>query len=416
MTVWDRLVGQGEAVDSLRAAATAAHAGRASGSTDPSGAMTHAWLITGPPGSGRSLAGEAFAAALVCPNQGCGACDQCRAVASHSHPDVDVINPEGLSYRTGEARALAGKAAFAPTRSAWHVIVLEDADRLTETANNVLLKSIEEPPPRTVWVLCTPGVDDVLPTIRSRCRHLQLRTPTTKEVARQLVEVDGVDPQTAAFAARAAQGHVGRARALALDEDTRARRQQVLGALRRLTNLAACLDVAAELVSTARTETADTLESQEARERADLLSAWGEGAQGRGVTGGARGMKGAVKELEQRQSSRRTRRLRDQLDRVLLDLLSYYRDVLIFDSGAAESSDSDPVELINEELRVEIMEAATAATPGTTMRRVAAIERARLALAANVTPQLAIEALMIDLRNPGLRGRIADMVPAIAAS
>lgn len=405
MTVWDRLVGQQEAVAELTAAVAAAR-------MLPAGpAMTHAWLITGPPGSGRSVAGEAFAAALVCPKGGCGECAQCRAVASRSHPDVDVINPEGLSYRTGDARDLAGKAAYAPTRSSWHVIVLEDADRLTETANNVLLKSIEEPPPRTVWVLCTPGVDDVLPTIRSRCRHLQLRTPTTAQVARELTNLDGVDPQTAAFAARAAQGHVGRARALALDEGARARRQQVLGAPHRLTNLAACLEVAAELVDTARVEAVDSLEATEARERADLLTAWGEGARGRGVTGGARGIKGAVKELEQRQASRRTRRLRDELDRVLLDLLSYYRDVLVLDSGAAGGAGQQPgpnhVELINEELRPELEEVATATTGPATMRRVAAIERARWALAANVTPQLAIEALTIDLRNPSLRGRIA---------
>lgn len=412
MTVWDRLVGQRDAAEALAAAAAVTTAG----SADPTGAMTHAWLITGPPGSGRSVAGEAFAAALVCPDHGCGHCAQCRAVVSRSHPDVDVINPEGLSYRTGDARALAGKAAYAPTRSAWHVIVLEDADRLTETANNVLLKSIEEPPPRTVWVLCAPGVDDVLPTIRSRCRHLQLRTPTTNEVAQQLVEVDGVDPDTAAFAARAAQGHVGRARALALDEGTRARRQQVLGAPHRLTNLAACLEVAAELVDAARTETAHSLEPQDAREREDLLSAWGEGAQGRGVAGGARGMKGALKELEQRQNSRRTRRVRDHLDRELLDLLSYYRDVMIVAAGAAYPGEVNAVELINEELRAEIEQTAANDSEATTMVRVAAIERARLALAANVTPQLALEALMIDLRNPGLRGRIADLAPAVAAS
>lgn len=413
MTVWDRLIGQREAVEALAAAVAAAATGSA---TDSGSAMTHAWLITGPPGSGRSLAGEALAAALVCPDRGCGDCAECRSVASHSHPDVDVINPEGLSYRTGDARALAGKAAYAPTRSAWHVIVLEDADRLTETANNVLLKSIEEPPPRTVWVLCAPGVDDVLPTIRSRCRQLQLRTPTTIEVARQLVEVDGADPDTAAFAARAAQGHVGRARALALDEGTRARRQQVLGAPHRLTNLAACLEVAAELAGAARAETAHSLEPQEARERDDLLSAWGEGAQGRGVNGGARGMKGALKELEQRQTSRRTRRVRDHLDRVLLDLLSYYRDVLIVASGAACSAEANPVELINEELRTEIEEAVANESAGTTVIRIEAIERARLALAASVTPQLALEALMIDLRNPGLRGRIAHVAGAIAAS
>ncbi|MEI2641607.1 MAG: AAA family ATPase [Candidatus Nanopelagicales bacterium] len=177
MSVFDSLVGQDHVIEVLQAAA-------ADASVEPAGpAMTHAWLFIGPPGSGRSNAAIAFGAALVCPNGGCGLCEDCRAVRVGNHPDVEVVRPEGLSYKTEEARALVGRADLAPARARWHVIVMEDADRLTESANNVLLKSIEEPASRTVWLLCAPSVEDLLPTVRSRCQVIGLRTPSTAAVA-----------------------------------------------------------------------------------------------------------------------------------------------------------------------------------------------------------------------------------------
>lgn len=399
--VWSELVGQAKAASELKRAAADAR-------LDPPGpAMTHAWLITGPPGSGRSVAATAFAAALVCPRGGCGTCQQCVMVAAGSHPDVELVRPEGVSYRTGDTRALVAKASIAPAESRWHVVVLEDADRLTESANNVLLKSIEEPTPRTVWVLCAPSVTDVLPTIRSRCQVIALRTPSAPEVAEYLSQAHGVDPGTALFAARASQGHVGRARALAEDEPTRQRRSEVLGLAGRLTDLATCLTAASDVVAAARSDALALTNPVDEKERSDLLVAWGEGAQGRGVSGGARGVKGALKDLEEHQSSRRSRVQRDQLDRALLDLLGLYRDVLAVQIGADQPGPGQPgIDLINSELESEINRLASASEPYSTMLRLEAIERARLALAANVAPLLALEALTVDLRNPRLRATL----------
>ncbi len=394
MTVWDELVGQPAAVDSLRVAVVDAQA------EIPGPAMTHAWLITGPPGSGRSTAARAFAAALMCKDGGCGHCPECQGVAVGSHPDVEVIRPEGVTYKTADARALVARASMAPSRGQWHVIVLEDADRLTETANNVLLKAIEEPPPRAVWLLCTPSVEDVLPTIRSRCRHIMLKTPAPEDVADYLVTAEGVDSATALFAAHASQGHVGRARALARDESARHRRRDILSIPARLTDLRNCFSSAEAMVSNTKEDARAITEPLNDREREDLLLAWGEGAQGRGVKGGARGVKGALKELEDRQKSRATRTQRDQLDRALLDLLGFYRDVLAEQFGA---TDDAAIGFINAEMSTEIRRVAADSTAIETVWRIDAIERARLALDANVAPQLAIEALTIDLRRPDLR-------------
>lgn len=395
MAVWDSLVGQGEAAALLRAASADAALPM------PGPAMTHAWLITGPPGSGRSTAATALAAGLVCDRQGCGECTDCREVASGSHPDVEIIRPEGISYKTADARALVSRASIAPARSRWHVVVVEDADRLTETANNVLLKAIEEPPPKAVWVLCAPSGEDVLPTIRSRCRHLKLRTPSAHEVAGYLSRSEGADEATALFAARAAQGHVGRARALVRSDDARRRRQEILAVPANLPDLGACLSAAADLVATARADALAITAPLDEKETADLLLAWGEGAEGKGVRGGARGIKGAVKELEERQASRRTRTERDQLDRALVDLHAYYRDVLAVQFS--HQAGRPAPELINQELQAEIERVAAAGTPASTMRRIQAIELARLELEANVTPLLSMEALTISLRNPRLR-------------
>ena len=223
--VWADLVGQAPTVAILRTAVAAAT--DAAGGTARPG-MTHAWLFTGPPGSGRSTAARAFAAALQCPDQGCGHCPACHTVLAGTHADVDIINTRLLSIGVKDARALVARAARHPAGGRWQVMIVEDADRLTEQAGNALLKAIEEPTPRTIWLLCAPSIDDVLPTIRSRCRHLALRTPPTDAVAEVLVRRDGVDPAMAAFAARAAQGHIGRARRLATDEDARLRRHAVL--------------------------------------------------------------------------------------------------------------------------------------------------------------------------------------------
>src|SRR4051794_39534790 len=223
--------------------------------------MTHAWLFTGPPGSGRSNAALAFAAALQCEvGTGCGVCQACRAVLAGTHPDVSVTRSETSVHYIDHMRDLVRRAGLHPVQGRWQVMLIEDADRLTRgedtrTANS-LLKAIEEPTPRTVWLLCAPTVEDVLATIRSRCRNVSLATPTAQQVARFLVENDGVGEGLAAFAARASQGHIGRARALALDEKTRNRRREVVALPQGLTTLGACLNAAANLVDIAKDETA----------------------------------------------------------------------------------------------------------------------------------------------------------------
>ena len=221
--VWDTLVGQRRVVESLRGAAAGT-------------AMSHAFLFTGPPGSGRSNAAVAFAAALQCEEQppGCGTCHSCHTVLAGSHADVTVVRTDRLSIGVDEVRDLVRRSALAPVGRRWQVMIVEDADRLTEQAANALLKAIEEPTDRTVWMLCAPTVEDLLPTIRSRCRLVTLATPSPEEVADFLVRTDGVDPALASYCARASQGHIGRARALARDEGARNRRKEVVSIPARL--------------------------------------------------------------------------------------------------------------------------------------------------------------------------------------
>ncbi len=390
--VFSPLVGQDVAVAALRAAAADAPATRAG---RHSTAMTHAWLVTGPPGSGRSTAALAFAAALVCPQGGCGTCGECTAVAHSAHVDVEHVVPESVTYAVDETRELVRRSSIAPSRSPWHVFVLEDADRLNAESANTLLKSIEEPTPGTVWILCAPSTEDVLATIRSRCRHLMLATPTTAEVAKALVDKLGVDPAMASFAARAAQGHIGRARALATDEGARLRRQDVLRIPTQLHDLGSCLALAADLVGVATDDAAAICDPLDEREHAALRAAYGEGAEGRGIGTVERRAKGAFKALEDRQKRRRRRVVRDQLDRAIVDLIAFYRDVLVVQLGAGS-------ELVNDEMRPQIERVAAESRPEETLRRVDALERTRHLLESNVPPLLAFESLTVSLRDPSL--------------
>ncbi|MEZ5118001.1 MAG: DNA polymerase III subunit delta' [Candidatus Nanopelagicales bacterium] len=399
MSVWEALVGQEDAVADLRRAVADARGGPdlfESPESVSTRAMTHAWLVTGPPGSGRSVAAVTFAAALVCPHDGCGECDSCRQARAGSHPDVEVVRPDRLSYGVEEARRLVRRAANAPTQSHWHVLVIEDADRLTDEAVSALLKAIEEPTPHTVWLLCAPSVEDVLPTIRSRTRLLQLRTPPIPEVAEALVTRFGVDPAMASFAARAAQGHIGRARALATDEQARLRRQEVLRVPFRLRDLPSCFAAAADLLDAATEDAHAITDPIDAREQSDLMRAYGEGSEGVTQARVSRLASAALKDLQDRQKSRRTRTVRDQIDRALVDLLALYRDVLAVQVEAG-------VPLVNEELRVQLAQLAAATSPDGTLLRMEAVSRARLAMQANVAPLLALEALTVELRDPEVR-------------
>jgi DNA polymerase-3 subunit delta' len=391
MSVFDDLVGQEPVVAQLQAAAVAA--GRIVGGDDSvSSAMTHAWLFTGPPGSGRSVAARGFAAALQCPDGGCGHCSACHQSLAGTHADVAIVVPEGLSLGVAEVRRIVAHTARRPTAGRWQVTLIEDADRMPDYASNALLKAIEEPPPRGVLLLCAPSVEDLLPTIRSRCRLVPLRTPPVEAVAEVLIRRDGVDPAMAAFAAQAAQGHIGRARRLALYEDARSERRDVLSLPRSLQGVGSSLQAAKDLVDAAQAEAARLTQDRDASEREELSTALGGGATGKGYTGSApKGGAGALKELEKRQKSRGTRTSRDALDRALIDLAAFYRDVLVLQLGTGT-----PV--IHGDLVDRAAAIARATTPESTLRRIEAVLDCRTALDGNVAPLLAVESMALALR------------------
>jgi DNA polymerase-3 subunit delta' len=389
--VFAGLVGQEAAVAVLARAARAAAATLA-GEPAEAGAMTHAWLFTGPPGSGRSVAARAFAAALQCADGGCGVCAACHTTLGGTHADVRFVVPEGLSIGVGEMRALVLRAASAPAQGRWQVLLVEDADRLTEQAGNALLKAVEEPPPRTVFLLCTPSThpDDISVTIRSRCRVVTLRQPPADAVAEVLRTRDGVDPDAAAWAAAAAQGHVGRARRLAADPQARARRDAVLAVPRRLSGIGACFDAANSLIEAAESEAGSVTTELDAREKAALETALGGGGTGRGAAGALRGAQGQMKDLERRQKTRATRSQRDALDRALVDLAGFYRDVLVRTLAA-------PVAPVHADLADQSAAAAARWTPESALRRLEAVLACRTAIDANVKPRIAVEAMMLAL-------------------
>ncbi|MEU2119683.1 DNA polymerase III subunit delta' [Streptomyces sp. NPDC016459] len=399
MSVWDDLVGQTRVEEQLAAAARDADArvtAHAAGEPDPEASrMTHAWLFTGPPGSGRATAARAFAAALQCvsPDRalggapGCGFCDGCHTTLVGTHADVEIIRTDLLSIGVKETRELVRRAQLSPAGGRWQVIVLEDADRLTEGAGNVLLKAVEEPAPRTVWLLCAPSLEDVLPTIRSRCRHLTLRTPPVEAVADVLVRRDGIEPEMAQAVARATQGHIDRARRLATDERARARRSVVLKLPLRVDDIGGCLRAAQELVDAAAEDAKQAAEEVDVKETDELKTALGASQGGRMP----RGTAGAMKELEERQKRRRTRTQRDSLDLALTDLTGFYRDVLALQLRSRSA-------LANTDVRDAIERIARATTPERTLRRIEAVLACRQALDRNVAPLLAVEAMTMELR------------------
>lgn len=377
-SVWDNLVGQRHIISTLKTAA-AGHG------------MTQSWLFTGPPGSGRSNAAIAFAAALQCPNGGCGQCHACHTVLAGSHADVNLVRTEKLTLGVDEIRDLVRQAALSPAGSRWQILIIEDADRLTEQANNALLKAVEEPGARTVWMLCAPTVEDVLPTIRSRCRLVTLTTPSAPDVTAFLQRTLGVDESRAAYAARASQSHIGRAKALARDDDTRRRREQVVAYPARLHTLADALRAAGELAAVSKEEADAVTADLDAREKADLDAGYGVVDRGRRP----REYGPALSALEKDQKRRATRRHRDVIDRGLMDLVSVYRDAITIAAGA-------PVTLVNEEHRREIEQLVAASTPELNLQRIGAIFEAREQLLEfNVQPQLVLEAMMVALLPPG---------------
>lgn len=393
--VFTRLVGQDAVKAELLGAARAAR-GDAGHSDAGAGTMTHAWLITGPPGSGRSVAALCFAAALQCTadgEPGCGRCHACTTTLAGTHADVRRVVPEGLSIGVDGMRAIVQIAARRPATGNWQIVVIEDADRLTEGAANALLKVVEEPPPSTVFLLCAPSVDpeDVAITLRSRCRHVALVTPSTEAIARVLVDSDGLTPETADWAASVSGGHVGRARRLATDPEARQRRERALGLVRDAATPSRAYAAAEELVAAAEVEAVVLTAERAEAETEELRTALGAGGTGKGTAGAMRGAAGAIKDLERRQKSRQTRASRDALDRALIDLATYFRDALMASSGAGAVRANHP------DMAERVAALAAHAPPERLLRCIEAVLECREALAVNVKPKFAVDAMVATI-------------------
>ncbi|WP_442908608.1 DNA polymerase III subunit delta' [Homoserinibacter sp. YIM 151385] len=369
---WDEVVGQDAAVAAVRAAAE-----RGEG-------MTHSWLITGPPGSGRSNLAYAFAAALIARDGEDPAAVEAQ-VHARTHPDLGVLSTERVIIAIEEVRQLVAKSQFSPSSGRYRVMVIEDADRMTERTSNVLLKALEEPPPRTVWILCAPSEADLIPTIRSRVRSLRLRVPTVREVAALLEQRDGVPAAIAETAAREAQSHIGMAHRLATDADARERRSRTLQAALGIRSVGGAVRAAAELHEIAAADAKAITEERDAVEREEALRSLG--VEPGGTVPPA--LRAQLKHLEEDQKRRATRSLRDGLDRILVDLLSLYRDVLVTQLGVGG-------ELVNAAIADGIREAAALGDAPQTLATLDAVAEARTRIEGNVAPLLAIEAALVS--------------------
>lgn len=386
------MVGQSPVEAELVGAAVAARGDSVHDAVNP-GAMTHAWLFTGPPGSGRSVAALCFAAALQCTSDGVPGCGQCRACTTTmagTHADVRRIIPEGLSIGVDEMRAIVATASRRPSTGRWQIVVIEDADRLGERAANTLLKVVEEPPPSTVFLLCAPSVDpeDISITLRSRCRHVALVTPTVGAIAQVLMDTDGLAEDDAYWAAAVSGGHVGRARRLATDPEARDRRSRALALARDAATPSRAYAAVEELVASAEGESRALNVGRDEAETEELSTALGAGGTGKGTAGALRGSAGALKELEKRQKSRQTRSSRDALDRALIDLATYFRDALMVSGGAGAVTASHP------DMADRVAALAAYASQDRLLRCIEAVLACREALAMNVKPKFAVGAMV----------------------
>lgn len=374
--VFAELVGQDDIVEYLRTSVA----------TDR---PSHAWLFTGPPGSGRSNAAKAFAAALNCDvtdprARGCGSCRSCAMITAGTHPSVTTVSTDNVTYRIEDVRALVTTAQDRPQGARWRVIVIEDADRMTERATNVLLKAIEEPPPHTIWILCAPSPADVLITIRSRCRLVSLRIPPTDAVAQLLVDRDGLQPEQAHFAARVSQNHIGMARRLARDAEARSRREAVVTLPLRISTSSEAVQAAGTLVQTSQVDAASSSAERLSREQSALRRSLGLEPEEKIPAK----LRSQFKKLEEESTRREKRAVADSLDRALIDLTAVFRDVLSVKLGA-------DVELINDHLRAELTAYAQEQSAEDALACLDAIVAARQRITQNVPPLLAIEALMM---------------------
>ena len=369
--VWDELLGQPEAIEQLKKAVAQKSAG-----------VHHAWLFTGPAGSGRSIMAKAFAAALQCEKGGCGNCQQCSLAMAEAHPDVNLLATERVQISIDEVRQIVSRSSTSSSIGQYRIAIIEDADRMTERTSNVLLKALEEPERDTIWMLCAPSVADLLPTIRSRTRNVVLRLPSAEEVAQLLIQRDGVEHSLAITSARQAQNHVGMARRLATSQEARARRTETLREIAGIANLSKAMLAAEHLLSVAKRDAQALSEERDSKERENLLRAYGLGEQDKLPPN----LRAEFKALEDNQKRRNTRALRDGIDRIFTDAESFFRDVMALQLGAG-------VELTNPEFEAELLLRANASSASKTIEILDAITQARLRLSANVRDLLVLEAL-----------------------
>ena len=381
MSVWDSLVGQKPVIDMLSRIAQG----------DPS-QITQSWLICGPPGSGRSNMARAFAAALESPDHGMSAepTRVTQQVLAGTHPDVTVLTTNKVTIGIDEVRELITVSEQMPSTAPWRIIIIEDVDRMLERTTNVLLKEIEEPAEHCIWLLCAPSAQDVLPTIRSRTRIVNLAVPSTQAVAGFLTSTTNVEPKVAQRAARLAEGHIGIAKLYATDERVMSDRDELVVGVLNLARASDAVLLAGNLIDNAKAQ---------AEADANRITA-GQEAEFRRINGLAPSdrippkLRGAFNQIAKKDDVKRlvTRRTRDVLDRALNSIASIYRDVAVLQNNAEDS-----VGLINLENRSSITELSVRLNRTGAVTRLDEVAHARKRLAGNGNPLLVFESLFCAL-------------------
>lgn len=381
MSVWDSLVGQKPVIDMLSRIAQG----------DPS-QITQSWLICGPPGSGRSNMARAFAAALESPDHGMSAepTRVTQQVLAGTHPDVTVLTTNKVTIGIDQVREIITTSEQMPATAPWRIIIIEDVDRMLERTTNVLLKEIEEPAEHCIWLLCAPSAQDVLPTIRSRTRIVNLAVPSTQAVAGFLTSTTNVEPKVAQRAARLAEGHIGIAKLYATDERVMSDRDELVVGVLNLARASDAVLLAGNLIDNAKAQ---------AEADANRITA-GQEAEFRRINGLAPSdrippkLRGAFNQIAKKDDVKRlvTRRTRDVSDRALNSIASIYRDVAVLQNNAEDS-----VGLINLENRSSITELSVRLNRAGAVTRLDEVAHARKRLAGNGNPLLVFESLFCAL-------------------